>query len=302
MASNAFIDNTAHPTAILYYQQNPFEPIPDDAGGSVAVGDVVAVGDKLLSDILAAVLKSVKPGGSIILVGHGTNWGLSITVGTNQHHQRSKLEVDALALIRNNLAGQGSDEDTAARLFLPTAAYKALKDRIAALKKLKLARVDLRACNTGSNDDAMAALQEFFDCDVVCAPDILDSFGKISIGSPTKNPEVWQRWRNSHPRANIEGTSNGMFAYQIDIDGNSVKIDAFAETKERVSEWVKNRLGSRTYTAGDPYYHALARRNPELFVFAGQADFTAHLKQVTRGQVPKRGPITIDPNAPLPRP
>lgn len=302
MASNAFIDNTAHPTAMLYYKQNPFEPIPDNAGGSVAIGDVAAVGDKLLSDVLAAILKSVKPGGSILLVGHGTKWGLSLTVGMNRHHQVSRLQVDALAVIRTNLAGQASDDDTAAQLFLTPGDYKTLKERILALKKLKLARVDLRACNTGADVDTLGALLEFFDCDVLCAPDILDSFGKISIGTPTKNPEVWQRWRKEHPRANTEGTSAGAFAYQIDIDGNSVKIDAMADSKDRVAEWVKSRLGGKTYTGGDPYYHALAQRSPELFVFAGEAGFAAHLKQITRDQVPKRGPITIDPNAPLPRP
>ncbi len=302
MASEAYIDITVHPAAPHFYRQNLKEPIPGDSNSSVDVGHITNFSHVRLAQLLTAILKSTKAGGSIIVISHGTGQGLSIVVGRNASFQTSKLERDALALIRSNLAGQETDADTATRLFMSAAEYRDLKGLIGRVKQLKLARVDLRACNTGKDEDTMADLQEFFDCDVLCAPDILDSFGPINLGAPTKNPSAWEKWRKENPQANVEGTSLGRFAYQVVLDGPSAKITAMADSTERAVEWVKARIGSRSYTGGTAYYHALAQRAPRIFIFAAEAGFRDHLKQALRGQAPKRGPIIIDPNAPLPRP
>jgi hypothetical protein len=301
MPSQTFIDNTAHPTAQLYYRQNPFEVIPDKSGGAVPVGDIALIGGMMLSGILAAILKATKPGGDLLIVSHGNDWGLSLPIGTIKH-QRSTLDQGSIAVIRDNLAGSETDANAAKQLFLSTADYVTLKDRIQRLQQLKLRRVDLRACNPGASENTMSALLEFFGSDVLCAPDILDSFGKIEVGAPTRNPKTWEKWKKDYPRAGTEGTQLGRFAYQIDISGNTALIHAMADSEERVAEWVKARLGHRSFTKGDPFYHALVRRQPYLFVFANEPGFKEHLVEMKREQLPKRGPVRIDPNAPLPRP
>lgn len=293
MNSTAFVDDSAHPTAIHYYGLFPVAPIPK---GSVTVTRTIRIAARSTEVLLATIAKEAKTGESIIIVGHGNETGLEFRIGNPRNFVY--LQTGALRAILNHQAGNASDDETAKILMLKDAAeYRKLRDLIDAVQKLNLSRVDLRACIVGKNEGTMYSLLKVFNCQALSAPKQWDNFGPIELGQPTPNPAVWREWEQKHPKAIVFGSSPNRFAYEQQ-GAAGLGFYAMADSADAVSAWIDAHLPTpNKYSKGPIYYHALTDLKQKL-IFAGQPEFRAHLVESTKGKDPRK----VDTNAPLPRP
>jgi hypothetical protein len=307
-SATAFVDIAAHPAAVPYYRLFPPEPIPA-AGAFTNVERVVELKDIKVETLLGAIVKGVKKGGSIVIVCHGNDHGLRFSVG---ERRAMRLEAGNLRVILSNLAQTHSDFDTAQ--FLKFGDFNApsndkgvkqvvaLRAQIQAVHKLELDRVDLRACETGKDPAVLRQLQAFFNCATLCAPKAFDSFGPIPMGQTTTNPAVWSKWLQEHPNAVVEDIGwQQRFALDYKILGGEqrVMLAALADTQEAVLAWVRKHLPKGSYSKGPLFYHGLTA-DLQTMIWAGDPDYRGQLVEVQKGQFTPT--VTIDPNAPLPRP
>jgi hypothetical protein len=293
MNSTAFVDDSAHPTAVHYYGLFPVAPTPKS---SVTVTRIVQVPSRSTEVLLATIAKNAKAGENIIIVGHGNETGLEFRIGDPRNFVY--LQTGALRAILNHQAGNASDAETAKILMLKDESeYRKLRALIDAVQALKLNRVDLRACTVGKNEGTMYSLLSVFDCQALSAPKQWDNFGRIELGQPTPNPAVWREWEQKHPKAVVFGSHPNRFAYELQ-GAAGLGFYAMADSEGAVKAWIDARLPTpNKYSKGPIYYHALTDMKQKL-IFAGEAEFRAQLVESTKGKDPRKA----DPNAPLPRP
>lgn len=297
-SSVAFIDSSAHPTAIPYYGIFPNEPIPPARTNSFIGIDpqIVDIKGRRMEQFLTAITKKVKPGGTMLVVCHGNDAGLFLSFGDPK--ERVQLESDVLSAIRQNQEGKASDEVTARTLKLKPAEWTALKAQIVAVQKLEMARIDLRACKTGNNDVTLSKLQVFFNCNTICAPKIYDGFGIMNYGRPTKDPDFWRKWLDKNKPVTMKGVPPDRFAWHAAYTPHFM-IEALAESDDAVKTWVKAFLPPGSYSTGPLYFHAFTDLSSQP-IFAGEDAFREKLVEAYKGKEPSR--ILDLQNAPLPPP
>lgn len=287
MSAVAFIDTKAHPAAEGFYRMFPAEPtLPESPEGSITVGKIVKLPAMTLEGLLEGLVANVKKGGQALVVGHGTDAGMLIAIGSPKNGVY--LETQALDAFRRNREGEASDKETAQILMMEPKALAQLKALIAKVQALELERIELRACATGSNAHTLSRLQVFFNAKRFCAPKIYDSFGPIPVGKVTKNAVVWAKWLKDHPDAIVEGETPDRFAldYKIDV---RVALSVLAESEQAVKNWVARHLPGGNYSSGPFSYHAFT--NLTALVFAGDPGFRANLAEAVKGKEPSK---TID--------
>jgi hypothetical protein len=305
MSTVAFAIRTAHPAAAPYFIQCPLEPIaPAGSNNFLTIAKTVELADSSFETLLKAIAASTRKKGTIIIVCHGNESGLKLDVARGLG-----LDAGVIRVLRANLAGQMDDVEAAKLMRFGNFSAGANPAGVAQLRKLKavletvrqlqLSRVELRACTTGRNQEALRQLQYIFNADLCCAPDAWDTFGPIPVKEFTSNPTTWAEFRKKHPGAIIVGTGNQRFsfAYTVDVDKLTVTLDAIADSAEAVDVWVKSHLPpQRTYTGGALFYHGLTA-DKKTIIFAGDADFRSHLVVVTDG----KGAVTANPGVLDPR-
>ena len=282
MSSIAFVDTKAHPTADKFYRLFPNEPIPGK-GNFAHIGKIVPLGDMSVEALLKGIIKNVKKNGSILTVSHGTDAGLSISIGASRN--KILLESRVLTLLESNREGETSDAEAARRLKLSESAFSALKRDIDAVRKLELKRVDVRACNTGSNEFTMSRLRKFFNCHKLSAPKILDVFGPVPFGKISADERVWKSWLTKHKGAKIFGTKPNRFAidYKVEV---AVALSVLAESQQAINDWVAAHLPKGNYKKGPLFYHGFT--NAASIVFAGEPGYRDKLAEAVKGKEPSR--------------
>jgi hypothetical protein len=289
--STAFVDSSAHPAAIPFYRLFPNEPIPG-AGAFSTVAQVVDLRINSVEALLDGIGKSVKKGGSVVVVCHGNKSGISLTVGGSRG---VRLEAAPLRFIRSNIEGRLDDAETAQRLKMGDfntarnetglAQLARLKTLIAAVHKLELDRVDLRACETGKDPVVLSQLQAFFNCTTLCCPKAFDSFGPVPFHQTTTDAGSWRAWLAKHPSAVIFGQPPKRFAleYKIFLSQRNVMLNALADSDEAVQAWTELHLPKGSYSRGPLVYHGLTV-DGETMIWAGDAGYRPELVEAHKGK------------------
>jgi hypothetical protein len=280
-----YLDPTLAAFAGPYYTLFPIEPTPSAANWIQTDGTHVRLGSQTLSELLNHLAASATKGGNALIVCHGNNRGLHFHVGDTSRDVF--LETEALAAIQKNLEGKETDANTDQILKLTPGFFKNLKALILKVQSLALDRIDVRSCDTGKNNVVMSQLQVFFNCNTICAPKLLDSFGEINYGRINNDPNVWQKWLRDHRNPRYWGTPPDRFALALDFT-RGAKLEALAESNKAVTDWVASHLPpSAIFTPGRQLrYHGLT--NLTRMVFAGEAEFRAQLVEAYRGKEPWR--------------
>jgi hypothetical protein len=173
------------------------------------------------------------------------------------------------------------------------AEWKNLKEKLLEMRALKLRRVDLRACLVGKDPDVMFYLTQIFNCDVCCAPKAYDAYGLMTLGTPSTEAVHWDRWSQVNKGAIVQTYPGGRFAVNLAIKGESIDIQAMADSTKAAAGWVARNLPpGGTYKEGDPiYYHGLTP-DKKAFVFAGDPRYRDYLVEWTRDMpLPKVDPM-----------
>lgn len=290
MTTVALIDAAAHPAAAPFYRLFPFEQLT--GAEEIKVDQVRPMRPISLEAILIEIRDRVPDRSNVLIVSHGTEIGLSVPLFSHHSHgvrgdHRIMAAIDDAAL---------SDSDLAQTLLIPhpqgaggTRAHN-LRALVAQVKAKNLARVELRACNTGIRPDVMQTIKAFFGATRLGAPDIRDAYAQLNPGTPNANDGFWERWLQTHTRHHVyEVPNHGRLALAVTggaAGQTSFGLSALVDKRQSVEFWIDvylSRLHSVVpYSHGNLPIHALFDTvAPFPLIFPGDEDaYVSHIQQV----------------------
>ncbi|UCC74799.1 MAG: hypothetical protein JSV86_09700 [Gemmatimonadota bacterium] len=240
------------------------------------VGSIVEISNMTLDNLLGSVLQVAPTGGRILVVTHGTQRGIDIPLvaGASQ-----KASSGALGMLMSDR------QDVAPLLGISAAQISALRDKMNAVRQLRLERVVIRACNIGQSQHTLSVVLRFFGARSINAPRVRDAFGRAPISFVQANTNAWRRF-TQHPRTQIFDTNGGKFALRTIIQSRTeFRPEVKAESESAVRWWISSHLpvaGFGPSQAGwqppaDLLIHALEDPISTLLVFPRQAEFLTKL-------------------------
>jgi hypothetical protein len=269
----AFIDSKGQPSADWYYQVFNQEPVlPSD---SITINSRVLLGAMTVQDLLTAIGTSIKESGqSILVVSHGTKEGPSIPLVSGS---KAFLQTNVLELLLQYEKQQVGADEIAPRLYFSKAEFLNFWEQIQTVRKLKLGRVELRSCNTGSSTETLKSLKWFFGCLSCCAPISLDIFGPLVVGPP--GPTAVDTLLKKFPQAKITGTKPDRFGLHV---GLLNIFDSAAESQKAIADWLDTHLPARSVQVGTrfPVHGIKALSGPRRIVWAGEREYRSLLANV----------------------
>jgi hypothetical protein len=270
--ASAFIDTKGQPDADWFYQKFNQEPVlPTD---SISIDSRVPLPGMTVQDLLTAIGTATKKGENILVVSHGTEEGPSIPLvnGSKAFLQRNVL--DLLFKYENR---QITEDQIAPMLYFSKADFLNFWELIQTVRKLQLSRVEVRACNIGSNLETLKMLKRFFGCSSCCAPTSFDVFGTINTGTP--GPTAIQTLLKQFPRAEITGRKPDRFG--LDVGVLNV-FNAAADSQKAITNWVNTYLPGRNVQVGEkfPVHGIKSLRGPAKIVWAGEQNYRSLLSIV----------------------
>jgi|SRR5690348_1153923 hypothetical protein len=280
----AFTDPTVHPAAGAFYTTFQWEPVA--AGREIRVERVREIRHLTMETLLDEIPAQAGAGGIVFVVFHGTERGLSMPL-IRGSHVHANAEVMAL------LDSARSDGELAPILRFGDhhgrggERVRELREKVQAVKQLRLSCVELRACNTGAYREAMQTAKDFFGAGTLGAPDIRDSYFTIDPGSPNPNASFWQRWLRSHPRNHTyEVPANGKLALAVRLTAHSAfQTSALVNQTSAVGFWIDTYL-SRLHPTPSLRHrsfpaHALWSSAAAFpLVLPGDDDYAGHIAHV----------------------
>src|SRR5687768_9319264 len=98
MSTVAFSVSADHPTAAIFYRLFPSEPLPPATSTDYAtITTVVELEDRAVETLLREIARNVKKNGSIVVVSHGNEAGISLSVGAARS---VRLEARVIRVLR----------------------------------------------------------------------------------------------------------------------------------------------------------------------------------------------------------
>lgn len=277
----AFIDSSAHPSAEGFYTAFPDEPVVPT--GTVKVATIVSVPDMTVLSLLRAIAAQKRK--NILIVCHGNSTSPLIPLVEGSDIRLRAFNADLLVSWVNGEQTEASME----RFIKPEGAWTKWSDLreqgaftrlLKAVRKLKLERVELRSCNTGSNESSMKSLREFFNCARLSAPTILDGYAPIDFGRATKSKATWNAFRKKH-RVRIEQNGYAV-ASRVNFKAFTMALFALAESTAAMQRFADDQiLGSGGQNLGASFItHALVARRAAP-IFTANPDYRTKLATVT---------------------
>jgi hypothetical protein len=228
--------------ANAYYERFRSEPIR--SGTLMPIASRVAVSPPNFAELLRLIAEQ-RPT-EVLIVGHGTTEGLTMPLAAGGSSQASTAGLGALTQ-----EGR-TDAEKARDLHLSEAQVRTLRERLAAVQSLGLARVELRACNFGYTPAAaLAPLVRALRAQVAGAPTCYDAYARLNPGTPSAAAAAWQQWSATHadPRY-TRYFNNGQAANSLPIQsgrrvgicvtqcGGGVSTAMMADSWDAVRQWV----------------------------------------------------------------
>lgn len=244
---------------------SPIEPVLPK--GDITVGKVVEVGRITVITLLTAIIAGKVPkGADILVVAHGVDEGLTIPLAPGS---KSMLQIDAVSVLREVVAGTVTGRQGARRLLIKEAELTQLLQLRKAILKLKLQRVELRACTIGSKVATLKELRWFFGSDSLSAPVVFDAYGVLGNGTPTTNPDTWAAWLKAYPGAVVEGTHPNRFAWE---GPPGLLIEHWlADSHQAVKDWIAGQHPGAKWRSGQILYHCFLETSSLVFPKDGAA-------------------------------
>ena len=279
----AIIDSKGHPSAEPYYKTFPYEPVLPT--GRMRVASIVEVPDMTVLSLLKAILDQDRE--NVLIVCHGTSAKLSLPLSESTEIELRGFNAELLA----DWAEGRQGEAIMKKFIKPAGAWEKwtstgklteqqqLMARIKAVRRRNLDRVELRSCNTGSNEKTLDGLLRFFKCRLLTAPTILDGFAQIDFGTPTTRKETWGDFRRQH-RLRID--ENGYaIAGRVNISALRLRFFALARSASAIQRFADDHiLGAKGKTLGSQFPgHALVGGG-SVPIFTADSAYRTHLKMV----------------------
>jgi hypothetical protein len=271
--ATGFIDASAHPAAAPFYAKFPKEPTA--SGSFITVDRAYEISGITFESLLDNISQKAARGGDVLVVSHGTAYGLSLKLTGGAH-----FKIGDHGAMESLLTD--STSDAASRLQLSEAQVTKLRDKLGKVQDLNINHLALRACKVGSYDTTLNLIKKLFGAASVSAPQKRDAYfflDPASLGYVTLESQ-WTAWARDYPLNPIEGTSPKRFcirAKEHDDGTHTFSTKNLAESADAVTQWVQAHwYGAETftYTRGSIALHAMW--NDPLF-YPKDTDYTANL-------------------------
>ncbi|MCC7285108.1 MAG: hypothetical protein IT503_02910 [Burkholderiaceae bacterium] len=285
----AFVDTGAHRAAVSWYSSGC--PEPAGTASALIVTRSIGIDDISLGKLLDRILSSASQGTDLIVVGHGRETGLSMRLlPTSQVRARADV-ISQLAADRprpDSLFGSTpavSPANAAAICMATEHQVEELREKMNRVRALTLTHVAFRACKMGQRPDILLAYKRFFGCKLVSAPDLRDTYGVISPGTPLQNMTLWIERHSNHRHMSVYGNTPNRIAISTaggQSDDHSYTLDFAYESTQALTNWTRQYLG-RPVAAAFPYHGQWVTNpgpNDPQIVFVGDARYNAHIRVV----------------------
>jgi hypothetical protein len=261
----------------------PWEPVR--AQTEIKIDRVVQRQHLRMEWLLGEIPGAVGERGNLFIIYHGTEIGLSMRLADD-------TAVHADVRVMEVLDSNRSDVEAAQICLFPdpngngARRVHAIREQVQRVRDLRMNCVELRACNTGQNEDHMRTIKQFFGCRTLGAPDLRDSYFFLDPGTATANPRTWENWQRSHPRHKIfQVPADGRVGIAIRETGHA-QFDTFMQVNKASapSFWADvylSLLHPHTVSMRRFPGHALYD-TPENFplIFPGDDTYTQHIIHV----------------------
>jgi hypothetical protein len=279
--------------AVTFYQRFKAERMVQ--AGSIAVQVIAASRvspvnfDALLDAIIANYPTSIPNDKSLLIAAHGNTKGLTMPL----------LQGSAFAANSESLSFLGQPNAATTKLQSPSkktppptqAQIASLVAKMQQVQQLGLANLEFRGCALGSDPANLDALQAFFGCTGVSAPDILSNWGTATPNIlTTKN---FDNWVAKTPGVQVSTYPAGRFGWSIPTTTRKTgfvatagQLVVAAESQDVIPLWLKDNMISATpipsnfesWMSSFPW-HALTA-NPLILPMDRQ--YAAHIKRVVK--------------------
>lgn len=271
-------DSRGQPYAKEYYETFKTEPYGKN-NASLTVTSMNPLGAWNLPGLLKAIRVLCTKDKDLLIVGHGNPHGLRLPLAAG------KTKTAAQYRQLRSLIGKKTDKDKASYCMITEAEVKLILTLRTEVLKLKLLRVEIRACDIGQSMLALSALKDFLGAGTVGAPDLPDFFGKLNFGKPNNDGNYWQKWQKEHPGQQIYNMQGGKVAVQ-----RLLQFNCLAETTKAVNEWIKAYLPTPTKQVNTQKFPVHAFLGSTFF-FPNESGYVSHIKHYSKGNPLLQGDI-----------
>jgi len=261
-------DNKGVPYAKPYYETFKSEPV--SPGVSISINKIVPMNIWHFPALLSAIQQNCTKDKDLLIVGHGTTHGLSIPLVPNNKNKAQYQQLKALAR-------EDTTKNKAKICKISEQEVKLITTLRAKVMKLKLRRIEFRACEMGQLSLALSIYKEFLGASTVGAPDMLDYFGLIVPGKPTNDTKFWEKWLKTHPKSRIYKMKSGKVALHFILN-----ISCLAESEMAMKEWIKAYLPPMTGQVSTKKFPVHAFVGGE-FIFPKESSYVSHIKHYSSG-------------------
>lgn len=278
----AFTDPRVHPASADYYRMFPWEPIR--SGAEIKVDNVVTINNMRMETLLEQIPAAVGSNGNLFIIFHGTDMGLSMRLAADT---QVNADVRVMAVIDSDR----TEVEAAQICMFPNPQthgaqrIQTIRQKLRRVKDLRMASVELRACNTGQNTSHMQTIKNFFGCQSLGAPDIRDSFFTLNPSIP-HNAQAEEHWATTHSRSRqFLVPANGRVSIAIQETGHSsFNTSMIVNSALAPSFWADvylSRLHPHSVAMRPFPGHALFQTSASFpLIFPGEDDYTRHIIHV----------------------
>jgi hypothetical protein len=276
--TTALIDNNGVPTAATFYRSIPFEPtLPNTE--ILVVGPVIQINSFSLLAVIDEIAKSKHD--NILICCHGTEKGLTIPIFSGNSANLTGGWADLIsAYIDRKL-----NDDQFGRFFTdgmpPLRDLAKLYNGMEKVRKKKLNRLEIRACNVGSSKEVLEKFKLMFSCKIVIGPKIADAYGVVSF-KPflSKSSPEWvdfeRKWKTR-----VDGGSPGS-RYSLaaeKLSATTWRPHAMAENMAAVRSFEEDTNTHVGFPPDNVFLHAFLKGRSQL-IFPRFPEYRQNLTKV----------------------
>ncbi len=292
--AKVFVDPTAHRPergggadfATRWYRSCTSEPASPTL--NLNVQSVFSLNPVCLDALLDGIIANCTAGDDIVIVGHGQEFGLSMSLLPGSATHAQALAVSALGTMTETVDGgfripPVSVSEAASLCQITDSQVSAFRSKITRVRALRLRHVAIRGCKIGRWPDVLRMYKPFFGCGAVSAPTHRDVYG-VCPSSIEGDLDAWTRhWlrlhrHNSHSHSYpaqqvVVGTAGG------GSDEHRIRVALAAASETACSTWQSQYIGRAS--TGEFSFHGqwltLIVAGQARIIFTGDSNYVSQL-------------------------
>ncbi|MDH5547061.1 MAG: hypothetical protein OEZ43_15825 [Gammaproteobacteria bacterium] len=245
MATVSIVDQDNFPMARDYLRSCRYIPIANSRTLPINTQKVFDIANLQLQQLLSGIVENCTAGDNLVIVSHGLTQALNIPLGCSNSANDPELTSDVL----NLLCSRRSHAELVPLLFLTETQIANLRGLRQRVVDLHLQRVELVACEVGSYESTLSAIQRFFACQVVGGPRV--RYGWVPASFHEDNAYDYDRYSQGG-QGQLYTIDGGHVGFHVSAGpARSLRLrDARATSRSTLQAWAHRYFPRRTDITG----------------------------------------------------